>query len=881
MRKFSKTATEILLSRYALPGETSVEQMFKRVCITVGSDEQHTERLMHYINKKWFMFASPIISDAGSKRGVGISCNLNYVEDSLDGLTKHFAENMVLSSNGAGVSSYFGDVRSTNTPTSRGSKTSGAINFMKIYGTQFEACQQGTRRGAYATYMPISHPEIMEFLALRKQTTSGEYSKSINTGVTIPDAFMNAVRDNSTWDLTDPHTKEITNTLPARTIWHYLLEMRAETGYPYIVNIDTVNRAKYPTSPDILQSNLCVAPETLILTDEGNKIISTVVGQTVNIWNGEQYSETVVRKTGDNRPLLLVTLSDGSELQCTPEHNFLVKNSYWRESVLTPTKDLIVGDKLEKTVTPLLTFTTTLPDAYTQGFFTGDGCTYKGVNHIDIYSPKVCVIPFLKTTKVYRYSQKQNSQRVFVSNDYIKFYVPDECTLNSRLEWFAGLLDADGCVLTNHKTQSIQLSSVNKLFIMQVRYLLKSLGVDCKVTLARRTGKYYLPDGKRGSELYNCQAVYRLLIGQTGVNKLLQLGMTCHRLVFIDNKPNRESTRLVKVVSVEDLGRVDDTYCVTEPLRGRAVFNGILTGNCSEILLATGPDRTAVCCLSSVNLDKFDEWKYDQDFIGDIVEMLDNVLDNVLNNNDTRIIPEGDFWRSKNSIRKERAIGLGAMGFHTYLQRNSMPIESPAAIGINKRMFEFITRKAEERSLKLGTERGIPEEAITGHRNLYRIAIAPNATSSIILGDVSPGIEPYPSNLYVHKTLSGSETRVNPVLERLVKEKGLNKENVLSDLVKNNGSVQNLPYFTDWEKSVFKTAWEINQHTLTSLAADRQPFICQGQSLNLFFTSNATRKYVNDVHFKAWEKGVKTLYYYRSTSAKFTSSEKDCEACEG
>jgi ribonucleoside-diphosphate reductase alpha chain len=558
MRKFSKTANEILLKRYSLPNETTVEQIFKRVCNAVGSNDEHRNRLMSYINKKWFMFASPIISDSGSKRGVGISCNLNYVDDSLDGLTKHFAENMVLSSNGAGVAAYFGDLRSTGTGTSRGSKTSGAINFMKIYGAQFEACQQGTRRGAYAAYLPISHPEIMEFLALRKQTASGEYSRSINTGVTITDKFMHAVRDNTTWDLIDPHSKEVTHTLPATTIWHFLLEMRAETGYPYIVNIDTVNRAKYPTSPDILQSNLC-----------------------------------------------------------------------------------------------------------------------------------------------------------------------------------------------------------------------------------------------------------------------------------------------------------------------------------SEVLLPTASDRTAVCCLSSVNLDKFDEWKDDPDFIGDIVEMLDNVLDNVLNNNETRIIREGDFWRSKNSIRKERAIGLGTMGFHTYLQRNSIPIESPTAVGVNKKMFELISKHAEERSLKLGAERGLPEEAITGHRNLYRIALAPNATSSIILGDVSPGIEPYPSNLYVHKTLSGSETRVNPVLERLVKEKGLNQTTVLSDLVKNNGSVQHLPYFTDWEKSVFKTAWEINQHTLTSLAADRQPFICQGQSLNLFFTSNATRKYVNEVHFKAWEKGVKTLYYYRSTEAAFTSSEKDCESCEG
>ena len=282
---------------------------------------------------------------------------------------------------------------------------------------------------------------------------------------------------------------------------------------------------------------------------------------------------------------------------------------------------------------------------------------------------------------------------------------------------------------------------------------------------------------------------------------------------------------------------------------------------CSEIILPTDKDRTAVCCLSSVNLEYFDEWKNDKLFLRDIAEMLDNVLQYFIDNAPDSI------ERARYSAKRERSIGIGALGFHAYLQKHNLPWESVLASSANRRMFKHIREYLDIANIELGSERGeAPDAEGTGLRFSHVMSIAPNASSSIIMGNTSPSIEPWRANAYRQDTLSGSYLNKNKYLDRLLKEKieGDKLAEIWSSIISNDGSVQHLDVLTDYEKEVFKTAMEIDQRWLVQHAADRQSYIDQAQSLNLFFRPNAKIKYLHAVHFQAWKQGLKTLYYCRS-----------------
>lgn len=312
---------------------------------------------------------------------------------------------------------------------------------------------------------------------------------------------------------------------------------------------------------------------------------------------------------------------------------------------------------------------------------------------------------------------------------------------------------------------------------------------------------------------------------------------------------------------------------------------------CSEITLPTNNERTAVCCLSSVNLEEYDEWKDNDQFIPDLVRMLDNVLTYFINN-----APD-ELEKAKFSAFRERSIGLGAMGFHAYLQRHNIAFESALAKGANMRMFRRIKSEAERATEILAKERGeCPDASGYGIRNSHLLAIAPNASSSIICGNTSPSIEPYRANAFVQKTKTGSSLLKNEYLEHALDELGMNTEEVWKSIITNNGSVQHLDFLDDYTKDVFKTAVEIDQRWVIDLAADRQKEICQSQSLNVFFPANVSKQELHAVHMMAWKKKVKTLYYLRSEAIKRADNvsvealrqmifesidENACLACEG
>ena len=572
---FGKTT---LKDRYLLPEENSPQEAFLRAAKAYSDNDEMAQRIYDYSSKLWFMYSTPILSNGGTERGMPISCFLNYVGDSREGLTDHYTENAWLTSIGGGIGGYWGDIRSDGVKTSGGSQSSGTVPFLKVVDSEIMAFSQGkTRRGSYAAYMDISHPEILEFLDIRKPSGGDIHRKCLNLhhGINITNNFMELIEKciqeptyDDTWNLIDPHTKEIVRKVSARDLWLKILENRVATGEPYICFIDHINDA---------------LPETQ-----------------------------------------------------------------------------------------------------------------------------------------------------------------------------------------------------------------KKLGLSV-----------------RHSNL------------------------------------------------------------------------------CTEITLPTNEDRTAVCCLSSVNLEKYDEWKNDKLFISDIVRFLDNVLQSFIEN-----APDSVF-RAKFSATQERSIGLGAMGFHAYLQKNNIAFESAMAKAKNKVMFKHIKDEAVKESQRLAIKRGeAPDMEGTGMRNAHLLAIAPNASSSIICGTTSPSVEPFRANAYVQKTMSGSFLVKNKFLEKLLETKGINNEKTWTSILGNRGSVLHIKELSAWEKDVFKTAIEINQSWVIEHAADRQEFICQGQSLNVFVPADVNIKELHDTHMLAWKKKLKTLYYCRSEAIKRAElvskkvertiiPEADCLACEG
>ena len=576
---FDEFSIRTLEDRYMVADETSPQQAFARAAKVFSDDDDHAQRLYDYVSNHWFMFATPLLSNGGTERGLPISCFLNYVDDSREGITEHYTENAYLSSFGGGIGGTWSDIRAAGTKTSKGSESTGVIPFMKVVDAEMLAFSQGiTRRGSYASYLHMSHPEIEEFLDIRKPTGGDTNRKCLNLhhGIVIPDKFMEIIHmatktegfDDS-WELIDPHSGEVKKVVSARTLWVKLLQNRMETGEPYLMFEDAVQAD--------------------------------------------------------------------------------------------------------------------LPDF-----------------------------------------QKRKGLRV------------------------------------NHSNL------------------------------------------------------------------------------------------------------------------------------CSEITLATNEERTAVCCLSSVNLEYYDEWKKVPAFIPDLVRMLDNVL--------TYFIEKApdSLERAKYSAFRERSIGLGAMGFHAYLQKNKVPFEGMFASGLNEEMFSHIKSHAQKETLKLAVERGAcPDDDTCTVRNAHLLAVAPNASSSILCGNTSPSIEPFRANAYTQKTKSGSHLHKNKFLEDVLEKLGRNDDNTWKSIVSNKGSVQHLDFLSEEIKEVFKTAVEINQSWVVEHAAVRQQYICPSQSVNLFFPPDVNKGDLHNIHMLAWAKNMKTLYYLRSEAisrADNVSSQikreiifeqEDCLSCEG
>lgn len=830
------------------------------------------DKFEDYMSRGWFSLSSPVWANYGLERGLPCSCNGSFIDDTMDSILYKNAEIGMMTKNAAGTSAYFGKLRPRGAAISSGGTSSGSVHFMELFDKVANiVSQSNVRRGSMAAYLDIDHPDLEEFLRIRGE---GHPIQELSIGVCISNEWMKGLLEKDKDKL---------------KIWGQVIKKRFESGYPYIHFTGNANEQAPAVYKDkgvkIYASNLCVAPETLLLTKEGYQVISDLEDEEVEVWNGKQWSKTVVRKTGENNKLLKVSLSDGKELECTPYHKwYIVKNkNHQRSGKLTEkrTHELEIGDWLIKLKTPVLEGKEdcNFIHPYTHGFFCGDGTYSNGKPILSLYGEKMALAPYLEIKSSTYKVTAQNKINVILSDEIErKFEVPMNATVENKLRWLEGYLDADGCVTRNGQTETIQVASIEGKFLGDVQLMLQTLGVCAKIVDMLPEREILLPDGRGGEKLYQCKEAKRLLINSNDLFHLSLLGFSPKRLKFSVRKPNRECSHFVKVISVKDEGRYDDTFCVSEPIEHKAVFNGILTGNCNEINLSSDKDTSFVCVLSSINLLHYDEWK-DTDAVEVLTYFLDTVTEEYIRK--TENMP---FMAAANKFAKEqRAIGLGVLGWHSLLQSKNIAWESMEAKLLNASVFKLIAEKSLKASKEMAEKYGEPDMLKGyGERMVTRLAIAPTVSSSFILGQVSQGIEPQNSNYYVKKLAKGSFTYKNPYLKELLKQKDKDDQEIWKSILENGGSVQHLDFLTEHEKDVFKTFGEISQKEIVIQAAQRQKFIDQGQSLNLMIPPSTSIGEVSKLMIFGWEQGIKGFYYQKSSnpSQLLARSLNECKSCE-
>ena len=792
----------------------------------------------------------------------------------------------------------------------------------------------GKRNGSFAIYLEPWHADIEDFLKLKLNTGSEEERcRDLFYALWVPDLFMERVEKNEPWTLfcpseapglADVHGDEFNalytryeaegrgrKQVDAQKLWFKVLDSQIETGTPYLLYKDAANKkSNQKNLGTIKSSNLCVAPETLILTDKGHLQISTLEGQQVNVWNGNKWSETTVMKTGTNQKLITVQLSNGGFLTCTPYHKFIISKGYTDNGILKNAKrvdasDLKEGMILAKHNLQLLEGNQNEDIAfpYTHGFFCGDGTYHKNPNGyiskgLSLYGEKKELIKHLAIrSSSFKEDAIGRINTMLPDELHDKYYVPINSSLKCRIEWLAGILDSDGSVCRNGDNESLQIGSIHPNFLNDIRLMLQTLGVNSKVTLNKLESRQLMPDGKGGQKEYNCQKIYRLLISSSAVYILKLIGLQCHRLEIIGNQPQRNAEQFVKVVSVVDNGRIDDTYCFNEPDNHAGMFNGILTGNCSEIIQYSSPDETAVCNLASISLPAYVSTEgYDYTALKKVVKIAIKNLNRVI---DINFYP---IKETHTSNMRHRPVGLGVQGLADVFALLRIGWESPEAADVNQRIFEHMYFAAVESSCEVAQTEG-PYETYEGSpmsqglfqydlwsvtplteadgsldwtglkakvkqwgvRNSLLIAPMPTASTSQILGNFEC-IEPATSNIYTRRTLAGEFIIVNKYLMKDLQRLNLWNEMMKQQIISRNGSIQGIDQIPDEIQQLYKTSWEIKQKVLIDMAVKRGAFVCQSQSLNLFVSDPNYAK-LTSMHFYAWKQGLKTGIYYLRTRA--------------
>ena len=818
--------------------------------------------------------STPMLTNTGTDYGMSVSCSGSYVGDSIEEFYETRKQNALLTKEGFGTSVYLGDVRPRGSKMKNG-EANGSQPVAEMFVDDAMKVSQGSaRRGASSWYYPIDGGDFDELVHYLETFTDG---------------------NNAGWNLNDEfRDKLLSGDKDAVMRWGKMLSCKGNVGSGYQLFIDKVNRKVPQMYKDkglkVKASNLCVAPETMILTKQGYQPIGELDGETVEVWNGKEWSETTVSKTGENQKLVKVTTNFNQEIDCTEYHKFYIQEGVLGRGGRIVEKrafELKSGDKLVKFDLPVIEGEEVLENAYSNGFYSGDGTCYKGKQMTYLYHDKRSLLPYITDThSVYN---DENQKRIVIThkgNLKDKYFVPiNNYTIESRLEWLAGLCDSDGTVSRNGSNESLQIGSIHLTFLQDIQLMLQTLGVTSTINVACEEGYKPLPlnDGSGNYGDFYCKKAYRLLINSNGLFQLSELGFKTNRLQWVKRRPNRECNRFMTIKSVEDLGRYDNTYCFNEPKRHMGMFNGILTGQCSEIVLYSDSDNTYTCVLASENLRKFDERPEMLAFVGTV--MLDCVASDFIE----KAKEKGNMQRALKFTEEHRALGYGVMAFHTYLLDHSIVWGSLESKFTNIKMFSTIKSEAMQATKWMANVLGEPEICKGyGVRNTHLLAVAPTKSTALIVGSVSEGINPQVGFVYTQSTPSGEVFRIDPSFLQLIKDKGIYTseddkatQDFLYDIISHKGSIQHREEFSEHEKAVYRTAFEINPYDHLDLVSERQEYICQAQSCNVFL-ANTTAKEMSKLYLYAYlDKNILSLYYHYGLRDANIQTNVVCESCGG
>lgn len=846
---FSPLALDILRDRYLwrdAEGDITEtpEQLLRRVANHVAGAEQtqadrekYAELFYDLMARLDFLPNSPTLMNAGrpAPHGQLSACFVVGIEDSMESICEALRKQMLIHKTGGGTGFNFSKLRPKNsTVNSTNGKASGPVSFMRLFDLSTDVVQQGgMRRGANMAILSVSHPDIREFISCKD--AEGVIT-NFNLSVGIPDAFMEKA-------LTSKDSSE------RQLLWE-IAEHAWKTGDPGIIFMDTLNENNpCPQLGRIEGTNPCVTGDTPILTDKGYRRIKDCVGEGIFVWNGESFSGVVPRVTGENQEVMTLTFSDGSELTCTPYHNFFIQEGFAQrgKQKKIEARELKIGDRLCKTHYPLVEGTErsmTPSEAYVNGFFSGDGtvCT-DGHKQLRLYDKKRALVDFFA-----QYGSIGDRERdpINVSlgrmkNLRPKFWIPNNEVLDNRLAWLAGLVDADGH--RNSADGSISIASIHRDFLLDIRLMLNTCGVPSSVLPLSNARETLLPDGKGDKKLYPCQECYRLIISAAHIKKLMAMGFKTKRVDLTDIRPNRNAGRFVKVVRIERKGEIaDKVYCFNEPHRHAGMFNGILTGNCSE----AGILANEACNLGSINLAHMvtPRGTFDWGRLRDTVILAVRFLDDVIDVNQYPL-PEIDA-----AVKRTRKIGLGVMGWADLLYKLRIPYDSQEAVKLAGEIMEHIQALGHLQSGELGIQRGIPEACFhLRRRNATVTCIAPTGTIAL-LANCSSGIEPIFSNHYTRKVRLNDGTIVD--------------KDMFSDAYME--LVNDMTVSDEDVERIAKTAYTVSPEYHLYHTAAFQRYTDLGVSKTINMPAETTVEDVFNVYVAAWRQHLKGVTIYRNGS---------------
>lgn len=915
--------SRIFLERdYLVDGQT-VDQRVDEICNTAEkllNKPGFATRFKENFKKGWYSLSTPIWTNFGNERGMPISCFGSSISDSMESIAYTWAEVAMMTKYGGGTSATFGNLRPRGASIRDNGESSGAVHFMQAFENLIQIVSQGsTRRGNFAAYLPIDHADIMEFLQIR---TEGFPIQDLSFGVCVPDYWMEEM---------------ISGNADKRKVWAKVLEMRANFGYPYITFIDNANNNTVDCYKEnnlkITHSNLCVSGDQIVISDRGMisaKELYEQGGALKLFDNKKVVNASAMQLVEKNADVFKITLFNGMSHTITSYHKVLTSeyNSWHREvSVVKECKDLKVGDRVAiQTNKGLFGNKDMQEEAFLLGLYQADGTQHEDIIMLDIWENDFDLIDevenkFFNIHTKYgcdsyeiampngiSYSRGRKAA-VFhdcvVSNgtvakkrlaaktlkkalNFQKRVVPKwifESNEQTVWQYIRGLLYADGTVFKASSVGepiSISLANINLDFLKQLQLLYANLGLQSSIRILREAGKQLLPDGKGGHNYFDTKDCWRLIVGNK--NDALEIekntGFLSRKGIEIDNREYRNNTKkYYKIESIEYVGKEDVYCCTVESEEHLWVCNGVITHNCNEIYLPDNEDESFVCDLSSMNILYYDEWK-DTDAVELLVYLLDAVMTEFIEKAKKIKFME----RAVKFAERHRALGVGWLGWHSYLQSKMIPWESMEAKFHNTQIAKNIKDAAYKASAKLAEEYGEPEVCKGyGRRNTTLLAIAPTKSSAFILGQVSEGIEPHRTNYYIKDLQKGKFTVKNHELEILLESKGKNTDEMWKSILMNAGSVQHLDFLTENEKNVFKTFAEISPMEIVIQAGQRQKYIDQGQSLNLMIHPSIPTKDVNTLLVEAWKMGVKGFYYQISINAaqNFARSILTCASCEG